>query len=55
MLRPVDRKRLLRAEDDQLIGLVIGLNRSLRYHNRLDALQLAFVILHQRARRRNHA
>jgi hypothetical protein len=54
MLRSVDRKRLLLAEDNQLIGLVIELNRSPHYHNGLDALQLAFVILQQRSRRRNH-
>jgi hypothetical protein len=55
MLRSADRKRLLLAEDNQLIGLVIELNQSPHYHNGLDALRLAFVILQQRLRRRSHA
>lgn len=50
-LRFVDRRRLLMAEDDQLIGLVIELNRSPRYSNGLDALQLAFLIRQRRSRR----
>ena len=54
-LRPADRKRLLRTDDSRSIGLVIELNRSPRYHNGLDALLLAFAILQQRSRRRNHS
>jgi hypothetical protein len=52
LLRPLDRKRLLRTDDAHLIGLVMELNRTPRYHNRLDALQLVALILRQR---RQHA
>ena len=49
-LRFLDRKRLLMADDGQLIGLVMEMNRSPRYSNGLDALQVAFLIMQRRAR-----
>lgn len=54
-LRFIDRRRLLMADDDQLIGLVIQLNRSPRYSNGLDALRLAFLIMQRRSRRGSRA
>lgn len=48
LLRPADRSLLLRAADDHLIGLVLELNRTPRYQNRLDALQLVSFILRRR-------
>ncbi len=55
LLRSADRKRLLLAEDRFLLGLVMELNRSSRYHNRLDALQLASLIIQHRQRRRDRS
>lgn len=51
ILRSSDRRRLLNAATDRLIGLVLELNRTPRYHNRLDALRLVSSILDLRARR----
>lgn len=54
-LRSVDRERLLMAENGHLIGLLMELNRSPRYRNGLDALQLAFLIMQRRSHRGSHA
>ncbi len=50
-----DRWRLLRTESSRLSGLVMCLDRTPRYHNRLDALQLAALIIHPRAQKTRHA
>ncbi len=50
LLRADDRERLLNTDDARLLGLVMELNRTPRYHNRLDALQLAALILRKRRR-----
>lgn len=54
VLRAYDRRRLLGTGSGQLIGLIMRLNRMPRYHNRLDALQLAALIIDLRSRGERH-
>lgn len=51
LLRPLDRKRLLRTDNEHLLGPVMEFNRTERYHCRLDSLQLVSKILRHR---KNH-
>ena len=55
VLKAPDRRRLLPTESSRLIGLVMWFNRMPRYHNRLDALQLAALIMDRRSRGERHA
>ncbi len=52
LLRSMDRERLLHTDDAHLLGQVMELNRSPRYHNQLDAVKLVCQIVQDRERRR---
>lgn len=44
ILRISDRRQLLASDPKELIGRILLLNRSVFYHDRSDALALAFHI-----------
>lgn len=46
-LDPADRDLLLHTAAAQLVGRILALNRTGRYHNSLDAIALACQLLHE--------
>ncbi|MDQ3101103.1 MAG: hypothetical protein M3R08_06935 [Bacteroidota bacterium] len=45
-----DRKELLSASADRLLGMIMMLNRHPRYHNTLDAIQLVSRLMELKER-----
>ena len=49
-----DRKELLAASTDRLLGMIMRLNREPRYHNTLDAIALTSRLMELRERNRKN-